>query len=581
MLSREEWEAAKAKAPVLSREEFEREKRMAAHQRQVERGDFNEEYSAASDSGLENFMAGVGAGAVGVKDRAVNLLLPKALERGRYTDEGIRERKAMEADLMETGAGSAGKMAGEIAVTLPLGGAIGAAGKGLSAASGVPSLARAGAALSAPTGYGARAAVGALEGAGQAALTSEPGQGLQETAFGGGLGGGFGVLGKAVGQTARKLRPEITPEARLLMKTREQEIRANLAASGITDPKQIEKHVRENRLFVPASQALPEGTIGRQINEGLLANLPGSGGVIRGQRNKAVETVRQDLMEKAVPEGVPLDTVIQQGDRMSDSMPRLKAAWDSAYDDVYQRTIPNVNIDPDLAATIRNASKDLKGNPRIKVSGDLTGREALDLSQAMQQVINEMPSGALSKAAKADLQAQREALEQHIIANLPTDVADRFVKNRAAYKNYLAVRDAAKKSVGDEFSLRQAERSLAKKGGSSRETALLGAQVLKDFPSRQGIFQTLASTGAVGGGAGALGFFASGEDATLADKLRNAAVMGSIGLAGPRLMATEPMQRAFAQYGEKGVLDALEKQLRTAGRIGRAGAVSSASQAQE
>lgn len=542
-----------------------------------------EGYRATSGmSTADKFFAGMGAGAKGVGRRAVNLALPRSLEPEWATEEAIKEQRRMDEDLTSTTPGSLGKMAGEIAVTLPVGGAIGAAGKGLSSARALPSLARAGQALSTPTGYGARAAVAGLEGAGQAALTSEPGTGLKETLIGGGLGAGMGAAGKLVGATARKLRPEITEDARSLMAARAKEITDNLAAQGITDPKAVNEALKKGGIFVPASQALPEGSIGRQLNEGLIANLPGSGGVIRGQRNKAVETVRQDIVEKAVPEGFPPETIIDTGDKMSDALPKLAAAWDSAYDDVYQQMIPGVQINPELSMLIRKSSADINGKPRIKTQGDLTGREALDLSQAIQQVINEMPRGALNKAARADLQAQRKALEDHIVNSLPPDIADKFVKNRESYKNFLAVKDAAKKAVGSEFSLRQAERSLAKKGGSAQGTAQLGAQVLRDFPSRQGIFQTLASTGAVAGGAGAAGFFAGGgDDATVADRLRNAAVMATLGMAGPRLAATERGQRLLVQYGDQGVLDKYAKGLRKFGQAGRAGVVNTASQMQE
>lgn len=554
MLSREEWEAAKAKkAQPLSKEEWERNKRMAAFERQKARGDFDQKYSAASDSGLENFLAGAGAGLTGVGRRAANLALPRALEPEWATEEAIRGQKALDKPLTDTTAGGVGKLVGEIAATLPVGGAVGGLGRA-AAATRIAPVARAGQALAGGTGLGARAATGALEGAGQAALMSEPGQLGKEAGIGGALGGGMGVLGKAVGATARKLRPEITDDARALM--------------------------AETGAFIPASQALPEGTIGRQINEGLMANLPGSGGVIRGQRQAAVDAVRSDLIESAIPKmsagTTPTAAVFQAGDKMSDVMPQLQKAWDEAYDDIYKATVPGVQIPQEVAEQIT-----ARAGKSIKTGGDLSGREVLDLSQGIQQIINEMPRGRLERAARQNLEQVRKALDSQLESSLPTDLADDFVKNKELYKNFLGLKDASKKAVGGEFSLRQAERSLAKKGGSARALAQQGTEVLKDFPSRQGIFQTIAASTVPLAGGGYVGWTTADQDASLAEKLARAGTFGAATLGGARALATPTAQKMLVQYGDQGVLDKYAKALRRMGLAGRAGAVGAASQAQE
>lgn len=526
----------------------ERAKRMAAFERQKAAGEFDTKYSAASDSGLENFLAGAGSGLVGVGRRAANLALPRALEPEWATEEAIKGQKATDQDLMGTGAGMAGKMVGEIAATLPVGGALGAGGKVLAASRSVP-LARAGVALSRPTGYGARAAVAGLEGAGQAALTSEPGSGVKETLTGGGLGAGMGVLGKAVGAAGRALRPSITDEARTVMK--------------------------EADTFIPASQALPEGSIGKQAYEGLLANLPGSGGKIRAQRTAAVDDVRRTLTEEAMPRGANPVGAFQSGDRMKDVVSELKGYWDEAYDDIYKQTIPGVSIPQELADVIQS-----RAGTSIKVGGNLTGREALDLQQAIQQVINETPRGPLEKAARGRLIQAKNQLDSHIKSSLPSPLRRKLVSNAERYKTYLGIKNAANKSIGGEFTLKQAARELGRKGSREENFALDAATALKDFPSRQGIFQTLAATGALGG-AGVLGASTAGEDATAADRLQRAAMFMGGAYYGPRALASERAQKMLFQYGDQGVLDKYAKGLRRFGQAGRMGAVNAASQMQE
>jgi hypothetical protein len=580
MLSREEWEAAKAKkAQPLSKEEWERNKRMAAFERQKTRGDFDQKYSAASDSGLENFLAGAGSGLTGVGRRAANLALPRALEPEWATEEAIKRQKATDEDLMATGSGQAGKLVGEIAATLPVGGAVGGLGRA-AAATRIAPVARAGQALAAGSGLWARAATGALEGAGQAALMSEPDQLGKEAGIGAALGGGMGVIGKAVGATARALRPKISDDAAALIKANEDLIRKRLTDRGITDPKVIADAVKKGELFIPASQALPEGTIGRQINEGLMANLPGSGGVIRGQRRAAVDAVREELIESAIPRvssgTTPTAAIYGSGEKMSDVIPQLQKAWDEAYDDIYKATVPGVQIPQEVAEQIT-----ARAGKSIKTGGDLSGREVLDLSQGIQQIINEMPKGRLERAARQNLEQTRKALESQLQSSLPADLADDFVKNRELYKNFLGLKDASKKAVGGEFSLRQAERSLAKKGGSARELAQQGTEVLKDFPSRQGIFQTIAASTVPLAGGGYVGWTTADQDASLGEKLARAGSFGAATLGGARALATPTAQKMLVQYGDQGVLDKYANALRRMGLAGRAGAVGAASQTQE
>lgn len=497
-------------------------------------------YSAASDRAGENFTAGVGAGLVGVGDRAVNLLLPKSLERGRFTSEAIAEKNRLEKDLLDTGAGSAGKFAGELVATLPVGGAAGLAAKGAAGASRAASAARLVNALRTPTGYGARAASAALEGAGQSALTSDPGEGLKEAGIGAALGAGMGAGGKLLGRAARMARPEITPEARALMK--------------------------ETGGFIPASHALPKGGLARMGYEGVLSNLPVSGQAIRGQREAAVGSVREKLMEKAVPHGTSPEAIFQHGDTMKSSFNVLNDVWDKAYDDVYKAEVKNVKLPQSVTDIIQERS-----GGTVKHTGDLTGREMLDLTQSLQELINETPKGPLARAGRERLQNLKKVLETKLVNSLPKDVAEGFEKNKSAYKTYLALKKAGGAAPGMEYSLRGAERNLAKKGAAGEDLALRGMQTLPDFPSRQGIFQMAAAAGTVGGAGGVVGWKNTDQDADLLTKLRNAGLGVGAAMLGAKFLSSQAGQKLVAQYGEQGALDKYAEALAKAGKVGRAG----------
>ena len=158
-------------------------------------------------SGGQKFMAGVGKGVTDVGQNLARMLTPKGMEGGivekgdlGISDEQMAQREARDAPLMETGAGMAGELVGEMAATaLPGGAAIkGMQGtsKVLQAASKLPNASS----LAAKVLRGGAGVVGstptllAAQGAAQGALAADdPEEGAVTGAL---LGGGLGVAGK-------------------------------------------------------------------------------------------------------------------------------------------------------------------------------------------------------------------------------------------------------------------------------------------------------------------------------------------------------------------------------------------------
>ena len=125
-----------------------------------------EAYQASSPKATEGmggaakFRAGVGQGMVNIGRQAGNLV-------GLKSDEALQDAAGLDRALLDTGAGKAGSIVGEIAATAPVGGL---------AAGGARAL-------------GAKALLaGATEGAVQGGLTAGPGGRLGGAAAGAGMG---------------------------------------------------------------------------------------------------------------------------------------------------------------------------------------------------------------------------------------------------------------------------------------------------------------------------------------------------------------------------------------------------------
>ena len=142
-------------------------------------------------SGGQKFLAGIGQGMTNIGRQAANI----AGGAFGQTDEALAEAKQRDQALLDTGAGRAGSIVGEIAATAPLGGlAAGAARK-----------------------VGAKAlAAGLTEGAAQGGLTAGPGRRL-----GGAVeGAAFGAVLPAGGAALRRLTAPLksTESARKLLR---------------------------------------------------------------------------------------------------------------------------------------------------------------------------------------------------------------------------------------------------------------------------------------------------------------------------------------------------------------------------
>lgn len=180
--------------------------------------EFKAKYGPGGTS-LQNFAAGAGKAVVdtgrGIKQLGMEgygLIRPKQLSdiiTGSPADQYrnyIDTIQQQDAPLLDTKAGLLGNIAGNVATTIAPAGVLGIAGK----AAKIPGLVRAGAGLAAPTTIRGAAALGAAQGALQPVGTDQ--SRIENTALGGGIGTGTGLLSSALGAIADPVKNALTPQ---------------------------------------------------------------------------------------------------------------------------------------------------------------------------------------------------------------------------------------------------------------------------------------------------------------------------------------------------------------------------------
>lgn len=486
--------------------------------------DFGEEAtpSAAGETGLQRFREGVGRGMTNIARQAGNIV-------GLVDDDEIREAEALDQDLMETGAGFAGSLVGEIAATAPIGGVL---GMGAKAAGAVPGLARGANVLSRtlanPVGRGA------VEGATVGALVGGPDNRLATAAGVGVLGGTFGAVGRGIGNLLKgKVR---MPGAAV-----SEEALATQAATGE---------------FIPLSHSLQPGII-KQVYEAILANLPGVGGRIRGQHANALRDFRRYAAEEAAP-GFE-DLAFGADESIQGIMGKLDDYWSSAYDDIFEDVVDagGVRLSDDIIRQLERAGIDLPAPGRGQAG------ELLHIKNALSELLGKTKPGSTLQAARREgIQDGLDSIDDILRNDLSDDAWASYAAKAEPYENYMAIGtavEAASKEAG-EFMPKVLTQALSRRagqagragGGGLQQATQRAAEALPAFPSKQGVFQTAAALGL-----SSAGLVAVGVPALAAAPL-------AIGIG--RLMVTKPFQR-FISGQLKGAqfLDEYAKFLKAAG----------------
>ena len=343
-------------------------------------------------SGTEKFLAGAGKGMTDVA-RGVGQLV------GMVDKQDVDEAKARDAALADTGAGMAGEVIGNLALT-----AIPGAGAGALATKGAMAVLPTAVRALAPT------AGGALSGAAVSGTTAPVATG--ETRLG---NAGYGAAGGALGDVAARGLSRVV-----------QPIRQSQA---------VKKLLSEGIVPTPGQAAGADSFLGRM--EQRLQSIPLVGDLVTGGRNRATAEFNEAAINRALPEGA---TRIKGIGR--DAIRQADQVLSQGYDDVLSRiqtvtptpafvsSVANAFNDPDLALSATNQQR-----LRSVIKMQFSGRSGVD------QTTGEM-SGEIAK--RIDSTLGRLARE-----NMGSSVADDRALGRAIRNAQTAWRDAIRQAAPD------------------------------------------------------------------------------------------------------------------------------------
>lgn len=505
----------------------------------------------------ERLLAGVGSGLVDVGRKTTNLLLPDSLTPDWANDEAISRQEEIDSQLLATGAGATGNLAGSILATAPVGGAAGAGLKALSAGS---KLARAAPVLA--RALGAAPTRAALEGSVQGLMMAKPGERLSSALSMAGLGAGLSGVGGLIGKGIRGLRIPKSEEAAVLEK-----MMARYAEEAGDE-------------FIPISQAAKPG-LGKQFYEGIVSNIPGGGQVLRKQFERSLDTFRETAMARALPHGTTIEHIMRKGDDIQEGFAKMATAWKEAFGHVNKMDV-RVGVKFSVPKFVAESIELKIPKP---VNGVLKGQALVDIKEAVQNAISRTPKRIEGKALRDKLIAYRNRLEMNLIKELRLgERAGKFDKGSARarvfdsanWNNYRKLRATAERAGGASLftpaklatkATRLSGRSgIQGKGGRMQVLGKAGQKVLTSFPSRQGIFQTAAALGLMGG----IGAYSSPNNRVL-----GAAAGLGIPIVGSRVLAAKAIQKLLmGEIGPK--TSALIRALRRSGRPLRATAIAAA-----
>jgi hypothetical protein len=436
------------------------------------------------------FLEGMGAGFMNTGRQVGNIL--------GLVDDDVLDRQS-EIDEGLGGWGKAGKLTGEIAATLPIGGGVGAGGKALGRS--VLAARRAGNVGKRPARALAntlqsRVGRGAVEGSAVGALYGGPDNRAAGAAMGAGFGAGAGAIGSGLAKMGKNFRlTDISDEAKELQRMTGQ--------------------------FIPLSQSAKPGVV-KQVYNALLANIPGVGGKLRGQYKEALDDVRKFAAEQAMPDtSIAHQRVgIKAGDNLQTIFDKLKSFWDKAYEPIEAATISLTakyipKAPPWLSAVVNKASRGTVKLPEELDGVVTTGKTIRDLQKFINQVV--IPDEK-SPAVQKTLREYVESLDTMMERNFPKGTQVRgvwedYISLRDPYRNWVDLQSAAAGAVAKKFKpgslARKAQRGTQGLPSENQtilqKTGELGNEALEDFPSRLGLFQTVAALALTGAGGAAAG----------------------------------------------------------------------------
>jgi hypothetical protein len=367
-------------------------------------------------SGGDKFLAGVGKGMTDVA-RGVGQLV------GLVDQKSVDEAKARDAALMDTGAGMAGDIVGNLAVT-----AVPGAGAG--------AMATRGAAAVLPTALRAVApTVGAAASGALVAGTTEP-VASGESRLG---HAGMGAAGGAIGDVATR------GLARVAQPLRQSDAVKTLLKEGVVP--------------TPGQAAGADSFIGKM--EQRLQSIPLIGDLVTGGRNRATAEFNEAAINRAIPRGSQrikgagreaieqAHNVLSQGyDQVLANIPKVTPTQS------FVKSVSDALADPDLALTPQNQQRlrniiqmQFKGRPGVdQATGEMSGQLAKSVDSTLGRLARDYMSSSVAddRALGMALRGVHGEWKNAIRQAAPNEqVAGQLDALNAAYANFVRVEKAA------------------------------------------------------------------------------------------------------------------------------------------
>jgi hypothetical protein len=494
-------------------------------------------------SGMDKFLAGAGSGAMNVLRQTGNML-------GMVDDEALAEQRRIDAPLMATGAGQAGRLAGEVGAVLPAGMGAGAVARGV-------------------LGQGARMLPAMAEGATEGAILAGPDERGAGAGMGGGIGGAMGLGARALRRTMGST--DVGPGAQMLQREGVNLMPGRAQQGGML------KAMEESA----AGRLMPGVAEARQINVDDAVRLMMKRAAPSRAAREAVELNRGGALADdldnlygsfepiyAQVRGYPAKLVTQQGQRLDSAL--LSAAQRARGTNAVRESVTSF-IDDELSGLVNKAGKQLQSDDLLELRSRI--RERI---RQRQRTLASDPDEVLALEQLEDIVS--DALENQL-----PDMAKGLLRRAdKQYAKYKTVEDVVG-SRGDmpmtrnaiSRGITKAEERMAGRGGMARGSDYTGmrdigqaaAEAFEEGTSKTGMSLLLPGLttgigGSVGGPLGmALGAAAGGVVPSVA-----AVSQG----ARRAMMGETKAQRALAN-----TMDAIRDPV---GRFARAGAVGYASQ---
>lgn len=389
-------------------------------------------------STMDKLLAGVGKGMTDV-GRGVGQMF------GLVSREDIKESRARDAALMNTGAGKVGNVAGSIAAL-------------------APTMLIPGAGT-----LGGASAIGAATGLAAPSESTE--ETLKNTLLGGGLGAGANVAGRALGSGYNMAKGLVQP----FTKKGQEAIAASTLRQFAADPAKAAQNLRSAQQLVPGSMptmAQAADDVGLAQLERTLANNPETGPALaeayaaqRAARLGAIQGLAGDSAKREAAEAA----------RKAAAGPLYQQATQTSYliDDQLAALLSRPSMTKAMERAARLSSE--KGLPAPIITKDGAPRAVSGQGmQSLKMAVDDLLSDPLAGIGKAEADAIKGTREQLLSAMESANPTFRAARQTFAEKstpiNTMDVADALMKKL---------EPALARYGASTKEHAAAYAQALE------------------------------------------------------------------------------------------------------